>query len=249
MGGFDTVVWTISDIHSGADASVTLTYVSKDGDQGYPGNLTASVTYTLTERNELKVAFEATTDRPTVVNLTNHSFFNLGGVAAPHDILSEQLTIFADNYTPVDATLSPTGEIAPVAGTPFDFRTPHEIGERIHDGSSTQIVYGRGYDHNFVLNGGVTAVPKLAARVVDARSGRVLELLTTEPGVQVYSGNFIDATSVGKGGQAYRQAEALCLEPQRFPDTPNKPNCPSARLNPGETYRHLSIFKFSVAPR
>ncbi len=246
--GFDKVLWTISHLGSGPEASATFTYVSPDGEQGYPGELTVSVTYALNERNELITRYRATTTKPTVVNVTNHSYFNLGGASSGRDVLGEWLTIFADRYTPVDSGLIPTGKIVSVAGTPFDFRAPHPIGERIHDAAEAQLVLGRGYDHNFVLNGGATAEPKLAARLEDRRSGRVMELLTTEPGVQFYSGNFLDGIAVGKGGYLYRQSDALCLEPQHFPDTPNQPAFPSARLDPGQVYRHVTIYRFNVGP-
>lgn len=248
--GFDKVVWTLSDVKSGADeASATFTYLSPDGDEGYPGALNVAVTFALNERNELSISYRATTTRPTVVNLTNHSYFNLAGAASGQDILGHRLTLFADRFTPGDAGLIPTGEIRSVAGTPFDFRTPHTIGERIHDGRDQQLVLGRGYDHNWVLTGGASPTPKLAARLEDPSSGRVMELLTTEPAVQFYSGNFLDGTVVGKDGYVYRQAGALCLEPQHYPDSPNQPSFPSTRLDPGQTYRQVSIFRFSTEPR
>jgi len=247
--GFDKVMWTVSDVKSGPEASATFSYVSPDGDQGFPGQLSASVTYALNEHNELITRYRATTTRPTVVNLTNHSYFNLSGAASGRDVLGERLTIMAARYTPGDAGLIPTGELRSVAGTPFDFRTPHLIGERIHDGHDAQLVLAKGYDHNFVLDGGVTAEPKLAVRLEDPWSGRVLELLTTEPGVQFYSGNFVDGTVVGKGGYIYRQSDALCLEPQHFPDSPNEPSFPSTRLDPGQVYRQVTIYRFSALPR
>lgn len=242
--GFDRVVWAITDVTNGTEASATFTYVSPDGDQGYPGELRVSVTYALNERNELTTRFRATTNRPTVVNLTNHSYFNLSGANSGRDILGARLTILADYYTPVQQGLIPTGELKPVAGTPFDFRSAHFVGERLHDGAEAQLILGRGYDHNYVLNGGATEAPKLAARLEDPVSGRVMELLTTEPGLQFYSGNFLDGTSVGKGNHIYRQSEALCLEPQRFPDSPNQPSFPSARLDPGRVYRHVTVYRF-----
>ncbi len=245
--GFDKVLWTVSEVRSGPEARATFTYVSPDGDEGFPGELTVSVTYALNERNELSIRYAATTTKPTIVNLTNHSYFNLAGAASGRDILGHRLTIAADRFTPVDSGLIPTGELRAVAGTPFDFRTPHAIGERLRDGAEPQIVLGRGYDHNWVLNGGASPDPKLAARLEDPVSGRVLELLTTEPALQFYSGNFLDGTVVGKGGHVYRQSGALCLEPQHYPDSPNQPAFPSTRLNPGETYRQLSVFRFSVA--
>lgn len=244
--GFDKVLWTVSKVSSGSEASVTLSYVSPDGEEGYPGQLTASVTYALNDKNELTIRYSATTDKPTIVNLTNHAYFNLGGASSGRDILGHRLTLAAARYTPVDAGLIPTGELRPVAGTPFDFRAPRPIGERLHDGAEAQLVLGRGYDHNFALDGGVSPEPKLAARVEDPMSGRVLEILTTEPGVQFYSGNFLDGRVVGKGGYVYRQSGGLALEPQHFPDSPNQPAFPSTRLDPGQTYRHVSIYRFST---
>jgi aldose 1-epimerase len=244
--GFDKVVWTITDVKSGPVASVTLTYTSRDGEEGYPGTLTSSITYSLDDNRTLTTSYEATTDQPTIVNLTNHSLFNLAGVPASRSVLDHRLTVNADSYTPVDATLIPTGELRNVAGTPFDFRSSAVIGARIRDASDPQIAIGRGYDHNFVLRGGVTATPKLAARVEDPISGRVLELHTTEPGVQVYTGNFLDGTTAGKSRVVYRQGDGLALEPQKFPDSPNHAAFPSARLDPKQTYRQTSYFRFSV---
>lgn len=244
--GFDKVVWTIAEVKSGPVASVTLTYVSPAGEEGYPGTLTSSVTYSLDDNRTLTTSYEATTDEPTIVNLTNHSLFNLAGVPADRSILDHRLTVNADTYTPVDATLIPTGELRSVAGTPFDFRQSTAIGARIRDASDAQIAIGRGYDHNFVLRGGVTSTPKLAARVEDPISGRVVELFTTEPGVQVYTGNFLDGTTAGKSRVVYRQGDGLALEPQKFPDSPNHAAFPSARLDPGQTYRQTSFYRFSV---
>jgi aldose 1-epimerase len=244
--GFDKVVWTIAEIKSGAVASVTLTYVSRGGEEGYPGTLTSSVTYSLDDNRTLTTSYEATTDEPTIVNLTNHSLFNLAGVPADRSILDHRLLVNAESYTPVDATLIPTGELRSVAGTPFDFRQSTAIGARIRDASDAQIAIGRGYDHNFVLRGGVTSTPKLAARVEDPISGRVVELFTTEPGVQVYTGNFLDGTTAGKSRVVYRQGDGLALEPQKFPDSPNHAAFPSARLDPGQTYRQTSFYRFSV---
>jgi aldose 1-epimerase len=247
--GLDKVLWTVSEVKSGPEASVTLSYVSPDGEEGYPGKLTVSVTYALNDRSELVVRYAAATDKPTVVNLSNHAYFNLGGAGSGRDILGHQLTLAAARYTPVDSGLIPTGELRSVAGTPFDFRTPHPIGERLHDGAESQLLLGRGYDHNFVLDGGGGEQPKLAARVEDPVSGRVLEILTTEPAIQFYSGNFLDGRVVGKGGYVYRQSDGLALEPQHFPDSPNQPAFPTTRLDPGQTYRHVSIYRFStIAP-
>lgn len=245
--GFDKVVWTIADVTSGPEASVTLTYVSADGEEGYPGTLTTAVTYALTDDGTLTLRYEATTDKPTVVNLSHHSLFNLAGVESGRSVLGQRLMVDADAYLPVDAGLIPTGELRSVAGTPFDFRQSQQIGARIRDGSDAQLVIGRGYDHNFVLNGRATATPSLAARLEDPVSGRALELYTTEPGLQVYSGNFLDGTVAGKGNQIYRQGDGLALEPQKFPDAPNQPAFPSARLDPGDTYRQTSYYRFPLA--
>ena len=244
--GFDKVIWTVTEVKSGPIASVTLTYTSRDGEEGFPGTLKAAVTYSLDDNRTLTTSYEATTDKPTIVNLTNHSYFNLAGVQAARSILDHRLMVNADAYTPVDATLIPTGEIRNVAATPFDFRQSAVIGARIRDTGDPQIAIGRGYDHNFVLRGGLTDAPKLAARVEDPISGRVLELYTTEPGVQIYTGNFLDGTTVGKSHVAYRQSDGLALEPQKFPDSPNHPAFASARLDPGKTYRQTSYYRFSV---
>jgi aldose 1-epimerase len=246
--GFDKVLWTISDVTSGPQASATFTYVSADGEEGYPGQLTVNVTYALDDHDALTIRYRAVTTKPTVVNLTNHSYFNLSGAASGRDVLSERLTILADRYTPTDSGLIPTGRLQPVAGTAFDFRTPHVIGARIHDGADPQLLMARGYDHNWVLDAGASAEPRLAARLEDPASGRVMELLTTEPGLQLYTGNFLDGTSAGKGGYVYRQADALCLEPQHFPDSPNQPAFPTTRLDPGQAYRHVSVYRFSTIP-
>ena len=247
--GFDKVLWTISNVRGGPEASVTLTYVSPDGEEGYPGELRATVIYSLDEHDALTVRYAATTTRPTVVNLTNHSLFNIAGAASGRDVLGQRLTIAAGAYTPVDAGLIPTGEIRPVAGGAFDFRSPHLIGERISNGADAQLVIGRGYDHNFIIDGGVTAEPKFQARLEDPVSGRAMEVYSTEPGLQVYSGNFLDATVVGKGGQVYRQADGLALEPQHFPDSPNRPAFPSTRLDPGQSYRQVSVYRFTTDRR
>jgi len=244
--GFDKVVWGIAEVTSGSVASVTLTYVSPAGEEGYPGTLRTRLTYSLDDAGTLTTSYEATTDAPTIVNLSHHSLFNLADVRLGRSVLGQRLLINADQFTPVDAGLIPTGELRPVAGTPFDFTESHEIGARIRDASDEQIRVGRGYDHNFALRGGTTPTPKLAARMEDPVSGRVMELFTTEPGVQVYSGNFLDGTVVGKGSVVYRQGDGLALEPQKFPDSPNQPSFPSARLDPGETYRQISSYHFSV---
>jgi aldose 1-epimerase len=236
--GFDKQVWapTVN------GNSLALHYLSPDGEEGYPGNLDVTVTYTLTDDNALRVDYDATTDKPTPVTLTNHSYFNLAGSG---DIHGHRLMINADHYTPTDATAIPTGEIAPVDGTPFDFRTPRLIGPGQRS-SHPQIVYGRGYDHNFVLKRPDDGSLVLAARVSDPGSGRVMEVLTTEPAVQFYAGNFLDATLVGSGGALYRQSDGLALETQHFPDTVNHAHFPSAVLRPGETYQSTTVFKFST---
>ncbi|HKR34193.1 MAG TPA: aldose epimerase family protein [Steroidobacteraceae bacterium] len=243
--GLDKVLWKIDDVSSGPPARVVLSHVSPDGAGGYPGTLTITAAYTLNERNELAVEYRARTDRPTIVNITNHSFFNL---AAKGDVLGHRLKLSADSYMPVDATLIPTGERRNVAGTPFDFRQPRTIGQSIRVGRDEQLRIGRGYDHNFLIAGEPSPQGlRSAAWLEDPMSGRVLEVLTTAPGVQFYSGNFLDGTVVGKGGRIYRQGDALCLEPQLFPDTPNHPDFPSARLDPGREYVNMMVFRFSVS--
>jgi aldose 1-epimerase len=244
--GFDKVAWRVVSATGGLVAKVVLAHRSLDGDAGYPGNLDATVTYMLDEAGALTIAFDATTDKPTVVNMTNHAIFNLAGEGAPQGALQHRLTIPAQAYTPVDATLIPTGERRPVAGTAFDFRNPRTVVDRIRDGRDPQIVAGRGYDHNFALDKGSTRTPELAARLEDPGSGRVLEVLTTEPGVQFYAGNFLDGTLVGKQGHLYRMGDGIALEPQKFPDAPNQPGFVSARVNPGQPYRHVMIYKLTV---
>jgi aldose 1-epimerase len=207
-----------------------------------------TVTYTLDEQNDLTIAFSATTDKPTVVNMTNHAIFNLAGEGSAGGATGHLLTIPAKAYTPVDAKLIPTGELRPVAGTVFDFRKARTVAEGIRDGHDEQIRFGQGYDHNFALDKGLTAQPQLAARLEDPQSGRVLELLTTEPGVQVYTGNFLDGTFVGKGGHLYRMGDGIALEPQKFPDSPNHPAFVSARVDPGKPYSHVMIYRLTVAP-
>jgi len=239
--GFDKRLWTPvkADRHS-----IELQYKSPDLEEGYPGNLLATVRYTLTDANELRIDYTATTDKDTVINLSNHSYFNLGG-AGNGTILDEDLQIDADRFTPVTSELIPTGELPGVAGTPMDFRKPTRIGARI-DGAQEQLKFGGGYDHNWVLNkpkAGLT----LAARLHDPRAGRVMEVLTTEPGVQFYSGNMMSREQVtGKAGQVYVWRGALCLETQHFPDSPNQPSFPSTELKPGQTYRSTTVFRFSV---
>ena len=237
--GFNDVVW---DVVKSNDFQLELKYVSKDGEEGYPGNLTVKVIYTLTDLNELKIEYFGTTDKPTVVNLTSHSFFNLAG-EGNGDILNHELMINADNTTPVDEVQIPTGEIVSVKGTPMDFTKSTVVGDRIDD-DYDQLKYGKGYDHNWVLNHkpGVVA---LAAVYYDPQSGRVMEIHTDQPGVQLYTGNWLDGSDKGKG-HVYGMRSALCLETQKFPDSPNKPQFPSTLLKPGETYKHVCIHKFSL---
>jgi aldose 1-epimerase len=242
--GFDKRVWKV---RKAEGAAIELSYVSADGEEGFPGALTARVIYTVTARNELKIEYTTSTSADTVINLTNHSYFNLAGAGAG-DILQHQLTLNADRFTPVDAGLIPTGELRPVAGTPFDFTTSTAIGARIGQ-SDQQLQYGKGYDHNWVLNkGNVNPDDPLtkAAEVYDPSSGRVMEVFTTEPGVQFYTGNFLDGTVRGKGGKAYPFRGALCLETQHFPDSPNKPDFPTTELKPGETYHSTTVYRFSA---
>jgi aldose 1-epimerase len=235
--GFDKQVWTAKPLSPG---SLELTYLSKDGEEGYPGNLSATVTYTLTDANELKIDYAATTDKETVVNLTNHSYFNLTGAG---DILGHEVVIHADRFTPVGKGLIPTGELRSVEGTPLDFRTAKTIGERIEQ-KDPQLIFGRGYDHNWVLNRSGSGL-ELAAKVTDPKSGRVMEILTTEPGLQFYTGNFLDGTLKGKG-RTYDRRSAFCMETQHFPDSPNKPAFPSAVLKPGGKYQTTTVYRFSA---
>ncbi|QXQ05563.1 galactose mutarotase [Sphingosinicellaceae bacterium] len=246
--GFDKVAWRVTKLTSGPTASVVLAHRSPDGDAGYPGNLDVTTTYSLDEAGALTIAFVATTDKPTVVNMTNHAIFNLAGEGAPAGTSNHLLTIPAAAFTPVDATLIPTGELEPVAGTVFDFRKPRLVADGIRDGNDQQIGYGHGYDHNFAVDAGLTATPKLMARLEDPASGRVLEVLSTEPGVQFYTGNFLDGTFVGKHGHLYRMGDGIALEPQKFPDAPNQPKFASARVDPGKPYRHVMIYHLSVQP-
>ncbi|MBZ5594150.1 MAG: galactose mutarotase [Acidobacteriia bacterium] len=243
LKGFDKHAWKARDASTKKIPAVELTYLSKDGEEGYPGNLSATVTYSLTPKNELRIDYAATTDKTTVLNLTNHSYFNLAG-QGEGDALSHVVMIHAESFTPVDATLIPTGELQSVAGTPLDFRKPTAIGARI-DAADPQIKFGRGYDHNFVLNrkdGGLI----LAARVTEPSSGRVLEVLTTQPGLQFYTGNFLDGTIHGKAGKVYPRRSAFCMETQHFPDSPNQPQFPTTALKPGEHFQSTTVFRFST---
>ncbi|KJV29700.1 aldose epimerase family protein [Luteibacter yeojuensis] len=243
--GFDKVVWSVDKVESGATPSVTMTYVSPDGDQGYPGKLTATAKYTLDDKNALTIEYTATTDKPTIVNITNHTYWNLGGEGSG-SVMEHKLMIAGDAYLPTDATAIPTGEIRNVAGTDFDFRKAKPIGRDIRDAKEQQLVFGRGYDHNFVISKKEAAQPREVARVTDPKSGRVLSLWSAQPGLQFYSGNFLDATTSGKSGHVYRQGDAFALEPQIFPDTPNQPDFGSARLDPGQTYKNVMTYKFST---
>ncbi|HEV7776545.1 MAG TPA: aldose epimerase family protein [Luteibacter sp.] len=245
LKGFDKVVWTITEVKSGPAASVSMRYVSPDGDQGYPGTMTVTATYSLDEKNALSIEYRATTDKPTIVNLSNHTYWNLAGEGAG-TVMNHNLEIDADGYTPVDATAIPNAGVRPVAGTDFDFRKAKPIGRDIRDGGEQQLLFGRGYDHNWVVAKTKVAAPRQVARVEDPSSGRVLTLLSAQPGLQFYSGNFLDGTVVGKSGRVYRQGDAFVLEPQIFPDTPNQPALGSARLAPGETYDNLIVYRLST---
>lgn len=243
--GFDKRVWKIDATRGGSSASVSMSYVSPDGEEGYPGTMHVTATYTLTDAGELRIDYRATTDKPTIVNLSGHSYFNLASGPEHFSTMRDLLQINASHYTPVDEVLIPTGTVASVAGTPFDFRKPTPIGLRIRDGNDAQLRYCHGYDMNFALDGRAGTL-RLAARVQDPRSGRVLEVYTTAPGVQFYSGNFLGGTFTGKYGIVYRQGDAVVLEPQNFPDAPNHRNFPAATLAPGATYHNVIVYRFPV---
>lgn len=247
--GFDKAIWSVTEVRRGPVASVTLRHVSPDGEEGYPGTLTATATYALDEKNQVTVTYQATTDKPTIVNLTNHALFNMAGEGAADGAMGNVMTLHADGYTPVDAELIPTGAVTPVAGTAFDFRTPRVVSERLRDASDPQIVVGRGYDHNYVLTGKSGGAPRLAARLVDRKSGRAMEILSDQPGIQVYTGNFIDGTTIGKSGKIYRQGDGIALEPQHFPDAPNQPSFAPVRLDPGQTYSNTMVFRLTTDAR
>ncbi|HEY1406578.1 MAG TPA: aldose epimerase family protein [Spirochaetota bacterium] len=234
--GFDKVVWKATEVKESGRIGLMLEYLSRDGEEGYPGNLFTTVFYYLTDKNEFIVEYKATTDKTTVINLTHHSYFNLAGEGSG-DILSHQLYVNADRYTAIGDGAIPTGELAPVRGTPLDFTTVHAIGERIN-----QVPIG--YDHNYVINREGEGIV-LAAKVTDPSSGRTMEVLTTEPGVQFYTGNYLDNSLVGKSGKSYAKRTGFCLETQHFPDSPNHPSFPTTVLNPGETYHHICVHKFS----
>ncbi len=243
--GFNKRMWKAKDVSTSAGQALELTYVSKDGEEGYPGTLSVKVTYTLpADRNELRIDYSATTDKDTVLNLTNHSYFNLAG-EGNGDILQHQLTLHASKFTPVDQTLIPTGELQPVASMPFDFTKAVAIGARINQ-DDQQLKFGRGYDHNWVLDRKPGSPISLVAEAYEPQTGRVLQVLTTEPGIQFYSGNFLDGTIHGKGGKVYGHRGAFCLETQHFPDSPNHANFPSTVLKPGARYSTRTIFRFST---
>jgi len=239
--GFDKQIWKAKQLTTRLGPALELSYVSKDGEEGYPGKLSVTVTYTLTNDNSLRIDYVATTDKDTVVNLTNHSYFNLAGGG---DILNHQVLISADKFTPVDAGLIPTGELRDVKGTPFDFTAMTAIGARI-DSSDEQIVFGKGYDHNWVFSRWDKTL-RQQATVYEPTTGRVMEVFTTEPGVQFYTGNFLDGTLTGKGGKVYQKRSGFCLETQHFPDSPNKPNFPTTVLKKGETYKTTTLYRFSA---
>jgi aldose 1-epimerase len=241
--GFDKVIWNAKEIQTKEGVGLEFTYLNPDGEEGYPGNLSVKVDYVLTNRNELKIDYFATTDKKTVINLTHHSYFNLAGGGT---ILEHELMLNADEFTPTDKGSIPTGELRGVKGTPFDFTKPTAIGSRINLNDDEQLGFGSGYDHNWVLNksrnGGLT----LAATLYDHKSGRLMKVFTTEPGIQFYAGNFLDGILAGKRGQVYPYRSGLCLEAQHYPDSPNKPNFPSVVLNPKEEYRQTTVYKFST---
>ena len=241
--GFNKVIWNAEPETTDSTQSLKLTYLSPDGDQGYPGNLNITVVYTLHENNSLEIDYSATTDKPTILNPTHHSYFNLTG-NVDNTILNHELKIDADYITPVDKGLITTGKLEKVEGTPFDFRTFHKIGERIND-KDQQLEYGMGYDHNWVLNNYNGSVREVA-ELYEPVSGRLMQVFTDQPGLQFYSGNFLDGTIKGKGGKMYKHRTGLCLETQHYPDSPNKPDFPSARLNPGDTYKQTTIYHFTT---
>ncbi|MFK0123478.1 aldose epimerase family protein [Streptomyces nigra] len=241
--GFDKRVWDVEPFTKGADVGLNLHLTSRDGEMGYPGTLRVKVTYTLTRYGDWRIDYAATTDKPTVVNLTSHVYWNLAGEGSG-SIGGHRLKIDGSRYTPVDAGLIPTGEQARVAGTPFDFRRAKTVGEDLRE-AHQQLLYGQGFDHNWVLDKGISPRPEWAATLQDPSSGRTLRIATTEPGLQFYSGNFLDGTLVGTGGRVYRQGDGLCLETQHFPDSPNRPSFPSTVLRPGQTYRSTTVHSFT----
>ncbi len=243
LRGFDKVAWTGRVIESETEPALELTYLSADGEEGYPGKLITTVRYSLSGRNELWIDYQATTDKSTILNLTNHSYFDLSGNGSGK-IVDTVVTIHAERFTPVNAHLIPTGELRPVEGTPLDFRNPIAVGARINE-RDEQLGYGVGYDHNYVLAKGKDS-PELAARAWDPASGRVLEVFTTQPGMQFYTGNHLDGSVLGRDGKAYQSRSGMCFETQHFPDSPNHPEFPSSELRPGERYHHTTIFKLTT---
>ena len=241
--GFDKVVWTPAPTTTRNAASLSLTYLSTDGEEGYPGNLNVKVVYTLTNKNELRIDYSATTDKDTVINLTHHSYFNLAG-EGNGDILNHQLTLKANRFLPTDATSIPTGELRSVGGNPFDFVTAHAIGERINQ-NDQQLQFGNGYDHNWVVNGKPGRL-RVAAEVYEPTSGRLMQVWTTEPGIQFYTGNFLDGTLTGKSRKAYQRRSGFCLETQHYPDSPNEPKFPTTTLRKGATYTSTTIYHFLI---
>ena len=244
--GFWSKNWTVEHVDAGGKgqaASVTLKYVSPDGEENYPGTMTVLVTYSLNDNNDLTISYKATTDKPTVVNLTNHALFNLGGVTSGRSALEAEVKVEADTYLPTDNSI-PTGEMKPVKGTPFDFTRPTVVNSMVRDGRDPQILAGTGIDHNFDIRGGATAKPKLAVTAVDEKSGRAMTISTTEPGIQFYTGNFLDAKIPGKGQQLMRMGDGMAFEAQHFPDSPNQPKFPTTRLDPGQTYTQVTVHHF-----
>ena len=244
--GFDKKVWAAKKVKGFGRAGIELTYLSKDGEEGYPGNLASKVTYWLTVKNELEIEYESRTDKATPINLTHHSYFNLAGEGSGN-ILGHEVEIFANTFVPTDAGNIPLGELKKVTGTPFDFLTPHKIGERIEE-KNQQLEFGKGYDHNWVINDRHKTINSinLAARVTEPKTGRVMEVLTDQPGIQFYTGNFLDGSNIGKGNKIYNHRNAFCLETQVHPDSPNQPNYPNSILKPGETYRHYCVYRFKT---
>ncbi|MEP9359670.1 aldose epimerase family protein [Sphingomonas sp. KR3-1] len=244
--GFDKVLWDVVSVKNGPTASVTLRYVSPDGDQGYPGTMTVDATYSLDEANNLTIEYVATTDKATIANLTNHAYWNLSGEGSANGAMGHVVTIPAQTYLPTDDGAIPTGEFKSVAGTVFDFRKPMAVGLRVRDARDQQVVWARGYDHNWVIGREVTKTQHLMAKVYDPASGRGFELWSNQPGLQFYSGNFLDGTSYGKSRHVYREGDAIVMEPQIFPDAPNQKGFPNARLDPGQTYRNVMTYRLTT---